>query len=90
MTERQLEHVVGELGVPGEHRPVRIRADDPALLRALGTVVVCRCPSRRCRAGVRRAEPGEAAVVSKRVTDDSVPSGLVQRYRISPTARTSP
>ena len=63
MTERQLEHVVGELGVPGEHRPVG-RADDPALLRALGRVVaVADALLDDAERACGGAQPGEAAVV---------------------------
>jgi Integrase core domain len=64
VTERQLEHVVGELGVPGEHRPVRTRADDPALLRALGRVVaVADALLDDAERACGGAQPGEAAVV---------------------------
>lgn len=62
--ERQLEEVVGELGVPREHRPVRVGADHLALHRALGAVVGVADPDLDpCQGSGLLPERREAAVV---------------------------
>jgi len=62
--ESQLEQVVGELGIAGQHRTVRIGADDLALHRALGAIVgIADADLHASERRGLRTEGGEAAVV---------------------------